>query len=253
MSTIGIAAISLICSFGGAWAGMVIRERLPGEHFSQDTAEVVKLGTGLIGTMAALVLGLLVASAATEFNSEATGVQALATNYILLDRALRHYGPEAMPAREWLRTLTGQTVRQATGGAPTPLEAAKAAPVTDAASEMFDAIRDLEPRTNAQKLIQNQCVQVCADLARTRWTLIAGAENPIPTLFLLVLMFWLIALFLGFGLLSPRNATVLVVLFVSALSVAAAMFIILDLNQPFDGLIRVSIDPVRDALAELNK
>ncbi len=104
MSTIGIALIALICSFGGAVGGVLIRERLPGAHFSQDTAEVVKLGTGLIGTMAALVLGLLVASAATEFNAEATGLQTVATNYILLDRALRHYGPEAVPARERLRS-----------------------------------------------------------------------------------------------------------------------------------------------------
>ncbi len=121
------------------------------------------------------------------------------------------------------------------------------------ASAMFDTIRDLDPRTNAQKMIQNQCVQICADLARARWALISGADNPIPTLFLAVLMFWLMALFLGFGLLSPKNGTVLAVLFVCALSVAAALFIILDLNQPFDGLIRVSIDPIRDALAELRK
>ncbi len=99
MSAIGIALISLICSFGGAWVGVLLRERLPDAHLSQDTAEVVKLSTGLVGTMAALVLGLLVASAATEFNGEATGLQTLATDFILLDRALRHYGPEAAPAR----------------------------------------------------------------------------------------------------------------------------------------------------------
>ncbi len=102
-------------------------------------------------------------------------------------------------------------------------------------------------------MIQNQCVQVCAELARTYWTLIQGADNPIPTPFLVVLMFWLVALFLGFGLLSPRNGTVLAVLFVSAVSVATALLIIIDLNEPFDGLIRVSIDPMRDALAQLNR
>jgi hypothetical protein len=253
MSTIGVALISLIASFGGAVAGVLIRERLPGAHISQDAAEVVKLSTGLIGTMAALVLGLLVASAATEFNAEATGLQTLATNFVLLDRALRHYGPEAVPARERLRSVVDQTINNATDRNTTPLAIAKAAPVASAASAMFDAIRDLDPHTNAQKMIQNQCVQVCADVARARWALIEGADNPIPTLFLAVLMFWLMALFLGFGLLSPRNGTVLAVLFVSALSVAAALLIILDLNQPFDGLIRVSIDPIRDALAELKK
>jgi hypothetical protein len=253
MSTLGVAVISLIASFGGALAGVLIREWLPVAHFSQDTAEVVKLGTGLIGTMAALVLGLLVASAASEFSAEATGLQNLATNCVLLDRALRHYGPEGVPARQRLRGVVEQAINRASNRDLTPRDTAEAAPVYTAASAMFEAIRDLDPRTNAQRTIQNQCIQVCADLARARWSLIEGADNPIPTLFLAVLMFWLMAVFLGFGLLSPRNGTVLAVLFVSALSVAAALLIILDLNQPFDGLIRVSIDPIRDALAEINK
>ncbi len=253
MSTVGLALISLICSFGGALAGVLIRERVPVAHLSQDTAEVVKLGTGLVGTMAALVLGLLVASAATEFNAEATGLQALATNCILLDRALRHYGPESVPARERLRGVVEQAINHATDKGLKRFASAEAVPASGAASAIFEAIRDLDPRTNGQRMVQNQCMQVCADIARARWSLIEGADNPIPTLFLAILMFWLMALFLGFGLLSPRNGTVLAVLFVCALSVAAALFLILDLNEPFDGLIRVSIDPMRDALAELKK
>ena len=114
MSTLGVALMSLICSFGGAVGGVLIRERLPGHHFTQDTAEVVKLGTGLIGTMAALVLGLLVASAATEFNAEATGLQTLATNFVLLDRALRNFGPEAEPARQRLSVVVERTIHLAT-------------------------------------------------------------------------------------------------------------------------------------------
>ena len=166
MSTLGVALMSLICSFGGAVGGVLIRERLPGHHFTQDTAEVVKLGTGLIGTMAALVLGLLVASAATEFNAEATGLQTLATNFVLLDRALRNFGPEAEPARERLSVVVERTIHLATERGAVPLAAAKAAPVATTASALFGAIRDLEPHTNAQKMIQNQCVQTCVDLAR---------------------------------------------------------------------------------------
>jgi hypothetical protein len=177
MSAIGIALIALICSFGGACVGVLLRERLPDAHLSQDTAEVVKLSTGLVGTMAALVLGLLVASAATEFNAEATGLQTLATDLILLDHALRHYGPEAGTARERLHNLVERAINQATSGERRPLENVRSAQASTAASPMFDAVRDLSPRTEAQKMI---------------------------------------------------------------------------LNQPFDGLIRVSIDPIRGALAELN-
>ena len=214
---------------------------------------MVKLGTGLVGTMAALVLGLLVASAATEFNAEATGLQTLATDFILLDRALKHYGPEASTARCEVDGLLEQTVNEATSRERTPVKTVSTGRLSIVASSMFDAIRDLTPRTDAQKTIQTQCMQICAELTRMRWTLIQGADNPIPIPFLAVLMFWLVALFLGFGLLAPRNGTVLTVLFVSAVSVAAAIFLIVDLNQPFDGLIRVSIDPIRESLAEVKR
>ncbi len=253
MNSIWIALTSLGCSFAGAWLGGFLRERLPEAHRSQETAEVVKLGTGLVGTMAALVLGLLVASAATEFNTEASGVQTMATDFILLDRALGRYGPEAKPARQKLHDLLDGFVTSISSRGDVPPDRAISARTSSQASMMFDAIRDLSPKTEPERIIQNECLKSCTELGKTRWALIQGADNPIPTPFLVVLMFWLTALFLGFGLIAAPNGTVLATLFVCSVSVAAVLFIILDLNQPFDGLIRVSMDPIRYALAEVGK
>jgi hypothetical protein len=116
---------------------------------------------------------------------------------------------------------------------------------------MFDAIRDLAPATESQRLIKTQAIQICTDLARARLDLARGSGCSVPTPFLVVLMFWLAALFAGFGLLARPNATVLAVILVCALSVAAALFLILDLDQPFDGLIRVDDESLRGAMSQL--
>jgi hypothetical protein len=118
---------------------------------------------------------------------------------------------------------------------------------------LYDSIRDFSPRNDAQRLIQSQVVQIGVELGKTRWVLSQGEGSTIPIPFLVVLMFWLAALFTAFGLLSPRNATVIIVIFVCALSVAAAIFLILDLDQPFEGVIRISSEPLRDALSQLGQ
>lgn len=253
MNSLGIAAIAFACSAAGGAAGLVLRPRLPGAHLSGDAKEVIKLGTGLVGTMAALVLGLLVASATSAFDSVDDHFQRIATDFVLLDRGLAHYGPEAAEARAKLRvTIAAMHDRLwPPGGArPADLEPTATKAVGGA---MFDAIRDLAPTTDSQKLIKAQAVEACADLARARLDVGRGSGGTVPTPFLVVLMFWLAALFAGFALLAEPNATVLAVILVCALSVSAALFLILDLDQPFDGLIRIDDEALRSAMAQVGK
>src|SRR5262249_16942785 len=125
--------------------------------------------------------------------------------------------------------------------------------ITTAHGAMFDSIRDLSPQNDAQRMVQSHAVQINVELGKARWALSQGEANSVPTPFLAVLMFWLVVLYTGLGLLSPRNATAIIVIFVCALSVAAAVFLILDLDQPFEGLIRLSSAPLRDALALLGQ
>ena len=211
------------------------------------------MGTGLIGTLAALVLGLLIASAKSSFDTQRTGLQQLSTNLILLDRSLKYYGQETKEVREQLRhtVMLMLDLRWPSNGArSTGLDASE---LTVSAGALYAAIRDLSPRTDAQKAIQSQALQISFDLARTRWLLSQGEESSIPTPFLVVLVFWLIVLFITFGLFSPRNATVISILFICALSVAGALFLIVELDRPMNGLIQISSKPLRDALGQLGQ
>jgi hypothetical protein len=253
MSSLAVAVTAFACAFGGAVLGMALRAALPGSHLSDESKEVIRLGAGFVGTMAALVLGLLVASATSEFNAEDRGFQQLATDYTVLDRALKQYGPEAEGAREMLRRSADTVLERLWPASGPRTSGFSAAEITAANEALFASVRDLSPRNGAQRQIQTQVMQIGVELGKHRWGLSQGESGSIPAPFLVVLMFWVAALFTAFGLLSPRNATVIIVLLVCALSVAAAVFLILDLSQPFEGLIRVSGEPLREARSRLGR
>jgi hypothetical protein len=114
-------------------------------------------------------------------------------------------------------------------------------------------VRQLVPQTEVQRSLQSRAVQLCADLARTRWLLFLQGSNTIQSPLLVVLVFWLSALFASFGLVAPRNATVIAVMLVAALSVSGAILLILEMNRPLAGLVRISSAPLRDALPQLGR
>ena len=96
-------------------------------------------------------------------------------------------------------------------------------------------------------------MQLSGDLARARWLMIEQMGPSIPEPLLVIVVFGLTIVFISFGLFSPRNATVTAALFVCGLSVAGFLFLILEMEQPFGGLIQVSSAPMRDALARLGE
>ena len=117
----------------------------------------------------------------------------------------------------------------------------------------MEGIRRLTPRDDYQRSLQSRALENAEALLQTRWLLVAGPGASVPLPFLVVLLFWLTATFMSFGLAAPRNATVLAVLFVCALSVGSAVFLILEMDGPFDGWLKVSADPLRHAHALLNQ
>ncbi len=253
MNSITVAAIVFACAFGGALLGILLQRILPESHLRHDSKEVIRLGTGLIATMAALVLGLLVGTAKSSFDAQTTGFQQLATNIILLDRTLAHYGPDAKQARDQLRIAVSSTIHRLWPGDDSHSGGLADATITAGATELYDSIRSLSPQDNLQRSLQARALQIGDDLARNRWQLTQPDDNSLPIPFLVVLIFWLFVLFFSFGLFSPPNATVVTVLFVCALSVAGAVFLIVDLDQPFEGLLQVSSAALRSALAQLGK
>jgi len=250
MASIEIAALIFCCLFVGALAGMGLRGIIPQTHLDADTRDLIKLGVGLIGTMSALVLGLLVASTKGSYDSKRTELAQMAGNAILLDRMLAHYGMETGDIRDALRRAIADMV--GTDRAKNHLEQLdQAAPV--GREVLFDKIQNLVPHTDAQRNVQAQAASLAINLGQTRWLLFAQSGTSISTPFLVIVVFWLTVLYLSFGLFAPRNATASITLLISAMSVAGALFLILDLDHPFSGFMQIPDTPLRNALAALGK
>jgi hypothetical protein len=253
MSSLAIASIVFMCVFGSGLFGLFVRAFLPDHHLSDDSTGVVKLGTGLIATLSALVLGLLIASAKTSFDKVKDEVTQGAVKVVQLDRGLAHYGPETKEVRDLLRGAVAsaiEVIRSEEGSKLAKLDA----PERLARIEQIQAkLRELAPRNDVQRSLQARALELVNDLAQMRWLLIAQGEGAIPTPFLVVLVLWLAIIFAGFGLLSDKNATVVAVLVVCALSVSGAIFLIEEMDRPLDGLMKISGAPLRSALAHLGQ
>jgi hypothetical protein len=248
MSAIALSCVAFLCISGGALLALY----LPGHHLSPDAKDVVRLGTGLIGTIAALVLGLLIASAKSSYDTQSTQIKQMTANIVLLDNFLAQYGPEANDIRKLLRrgvaTLADRIWREDSFGA------AKAAPFeASAASEAFYAtLQQLSPQNDSQRSLQARATQVSTDIAQTRLLVFAEADNSLPMPFMVVLIFWLTMIFASFSLFAQPSATISGLLIVFALSAAGAIYLVLELGQPFAGLMQISSIPLRNALTPLS-
>ncbi|HET6419176.1 MAG TPA: DUF4239 domain-containing protein [Geobacteraceae bacterium] len=253
MSALLLALIAFACIFGGALLGLCIHSYLPDHHLSENGRDIVKLGAGLIATLAALVLGLLVSSAKSSLDSINSELTQDSAKVIVLDRALAAYGPETKEIRDLLRLRVESAIKRIWPEVETgnvTLETPEAARGLEAIQEK---LRELRPGNSSQHQLQSQALQIVADLAQSRWLVIEQTQTALPPLFLVILIIWLSMLFACFGLLSPVNATVVVVLLMCALSVSTAIFLINEMNTPATGLIKVSSAPLRNALDHLGK
>ena len=252
MSPMAIGWIVFALVFGSALLAMFVHSALPEEHLSSDSKDVVKLGIALIATMSALVLSLLVASAKSAFDTRSNQLTQASADMILLDRALARYGPETKEARDLLKSSMAETLDRFW-----PAESTKRITIDPAASSpievLYDKIEALKPQSDQQRSMQSQAQTLAAEVGRTRLLVFENLGASIPIPFLVVLVFWLCIIFASFGLFAPRNGTVITVLCVCALSVAGAIFLILELDQSFEGLLQVSSTPLRAALAQLGR
>jgi hypothetical protein len=253
MPPITIALLVFACVFGGTLLGMWLRNALPGHHLSDESKDVVKLGMGLLATLTALVLGLVTASAKSAFDVQDAAVKHMAGGVLGLDRSLARYGPETKAIREMLRNIVVHRLK-ATWPEDENQAVRVETPETMATVEMLeDRIRDLAPQSDGQRAFQAHALSITGDLLDTRWSVFGAVASAIPTPFLVVVVFWLAVLFWSFGLFAPRNATVFAVLVLCAASVAASIFLILEMERPFDGIMKISSAPLRYTLAHLGQ
>lgn len=251
MSAMVDSLLVLACVFGSGLLGLSLRSVVPAHYLAEDSVAMVRLCTGVIATLAALVLGLLVASAKANYDRVNDQVTQAAAAIVLMDRTLAQFGPQTAEARELLHAVvTGvsNTVFSKHSRGVADLDD----PQRSALGDRLQAeIRALPADTEVQRTLKSQALELANEVAKMRLLTITQAQGSIPGMFLVVLVLWLVIMFAGFGLVTARNRMVIVTLFLSALSLAGAVFMIEELNRPLEGLMQVSSAPIRYALSHI--
>jgi hypothetical protein len=248
-----IALITAGCMLSGTLLGLILNKMVPEHHLGEDSRDAVKLGAGMVSMMAALVLGLLVSSAKSTFDSTNTAIIQSGAKVILMDRLLANYGPEAKEVREALRRSVAVAIEKLW---PEERPADSSIEVFERGTAMEDLmrmIRGLNPQSEAQRAMQAQALALGNEILLTRWLQVEQASVSLPLPFMVILLFWLTLLYTSFGLLAPRNATVITMMVFGALAVATALFLIVEMSRPMAGAIKVSGAPMRKALEHLGR
>ena len=243
MNAIVVAVIAFAGILGATLVGMRLRSVLPDHHLSPETKDTVRLGMGLVATMTALLLGLLIASAKGSYDAQKSQVILMVGKVGYLERVLTIYGPETEASRSLLHESSDTLVRKLWLDESSPEE--QEDPAVSAGQALFTSIHSLAPQNDEQRVIKAEALDTVTDLAKTRWLLFAQAETSIPRPLLILVIVWLAIIFLSFGLFAPTNKTVVVTMIIVSLLVSSARFLILELDRPFDGVIQISRPRVR--------
>jgi hypothetical protein len=247
-----ISWLVFACVFGGSLLGILLHGFLPEHYLDTDSRNVVNMGMALIATLSALVLGLLIASAKESYDAQRGEVIAMSADIILLDRILARYGADANEARHVLRQTAVSLDRSWSEGTSSS-ERLDSVEVRSGATSFYEKIQELAPHNDYERLLQSQALQTAYTLGQTRSLLQEQTGSSVPIPFLVVMVFWLTVIFTSFGLFAPKNPAVIATLIVCALSVSGAIYLILELDSPFTGLMRISKAPLRNAIAQISQ
>jgi hypothetical protein len=253
MGSVIISLITLACAFGGVLVGAFLRRLLPEHHLREDSKDVVKLGTDVIATMTALVLGLLITSAKSSYDAIGDGLSQCGTDAILLNSVLVQYGGEANDARRALRNTVGAMIARIWPEEKPNADAPNSTEAVTGLVGLHNALLKLTPQTDAQRTLAAQAMETVVDLRQSRLKILERSEVTIPIPFLVIVIFWLMVLFASFGLLAPANPTNVTVLFLCALSVAGAIFLLVEMSHPTTGIMKLSSGPLMKAFGILSR
>jgi hypothetical protein len=250
MNAISIAILVAACVFAAGAAGLVTHTVLPASHRSKETQEVVRLATGMLSVLSSLVLGLLIATAKTTYDDTDRDMRSYAADLILLHETLRDYGDTAGVPQDTLRRYTAQMLEDnwpAAGGTAV-VENQRAGALLE---HVREDIRALHPVDDGQKWLMSQALDISTSLLHQRWRFIEHAGPSVQPITLAILVSWIMVIFGSFGLNAPRNATVLAAFFVCAGAIGGSVFLILEMDQPMQGALKISSAPMRDAFAHM--
>ena len=260
ISSLEIALVIICVVFGSALLGLLIGRRLPPHHTGSETKGVVSVSMAIVGTMSALVIGFLISNASSSFNARNGAVAHLSSDIIRLDMLLRRYGPEAEAARNALQrytTMKFDDLFSNGAGRKSNVDNPATLKILD---DVQDRILVLKPVDDRQRWLGAQALQLAAEMSEARSLLVQQNESSLPLPFLGAVMLWLAVVFASFGLFAPRNATAIIALFFCAFAISAAIKLILDMDTPFGGDIRlsrppihISSDPLRHAIEAIRQ
>jgi len=238
-----VLALVLAATVLGLYLGRI----LPKHHLSEDSRTVIRAFMDLNALLATVVLGLLIFSAKTSFDTKDTEWRHASANIIMLDRLLVDYGPETRDIRARLRQAVTRKLAQIEQADP------PAGELIVRVDDMQKEISALVPTDDAQRWLKSKALDVGNEIARARWFLIDEIDVEMPLPFLVITVFWIALIFFSYGLISPINATVLTVVVLCAISLAAAIYLILEMDRSVGGLISISTEPLRQSLIELER
>ena len=254
MTSLVVSSAAFVCMVGGILLGMLLRPVLPDHHLSDESKDVVKLGVGVIATLTALVLGLLTASAKGTFDTTSGELVETSSKVILLDRTMAAYGPETREARSLLRRGLASAINTVWPEEKTGQRVAKVPGSSAMPESVQDKLLQLSPRSDTQRWLQSRALQINSEVSGTRLLLMQQqTTSSLPKPFLVMLVCWVTIIFFCFSILSPRNATVLIILLVCAFSVSSSLYLIQELDRPYQGLVKISSGPLRNALAQVGR
>ena len=251
MTPLLMSLAAFVCIFGGTFLGMLIRWRLPDDHLSSDTKDIVRQGTALIATLASLVLGLLIASANGRYETESGHIKQIIANIVLLDNELGQFGPDAQPIRALLRSDLDLMADKIWSESRPSLNGPKPFQPGAIGVAVYNEVLKLKPTTDAQRFYQAHAMDTLVDIGKTRLLLYTSTTGTIPLPFLVVLVGWLALIFASISLFAEGNARTITILCIFSFAASAAIFLILELSQPFVGLMMISDQPFRHSLAAL--
>jgi hypothetical protein len=252
----------LLLLSASAGVGFFVNSRLPEEHRSRESIELVQLANTLLVTFTAIVLGLLTTSVKAGFDAAYNARGDYAGQLAQMDRCLRDYGPGTAPIREQLRAYVAAVIASTWPSEPPPANVSypdtskmsltgESSVLAALMNDIGLEVRSMQPADGVHKNLMAACVEQYRDLIKARWLVIEGVRGSISTPFYWVLVFWLVVLFGSFGLRAPPNSMSVTVIGLCALSLAAAVFVILDLDRPYEGLFGIPSTSMRNALADM--
>ncbi len=240
-----VAPLVALAVLAGGLAGTFLRDRLPGRHLDEDTKWMVRIGIGFLSTLAALLMSLIISAKMQSFDAVSRSVATTAAQIVGIDANLRELGPAGAAARAQLRVLVSAEVDHLWQHAPSPASDARGY------HPLERTLRALAPAGAAEQAARARALQLTSELAHAGGLASSESGSTTTVPLLIVLLLWLVIISFGINLFAPASVTIVVVNLLVSLSIAAAIFLILELDQPYHGFIGVSDAPLRAALQQL--